>query len=147
MNISKCLLSRQQVRDMTGWSFTFIDKNLPRRKIGGKVFISRVALERLLSGEGSADDNPLFNGDGLPSALGTILQLEGGSPHQFGQSGWNAFGEKLVKAFKQHIEATGLNEKIRDLAAAAAWTKTAEAREFFDRNIPTEGRGKEFIFL
>ena len=104
-------------------------------------------LARVLKGKASADDNPLFKGDGSPFALGTILQLEGGSPHQFGQSGWNAFGEKLVKAFKQHVEAAGLNEKVRDLAAAAVWAKTAEAREFFDKNIPTEGRGKQFVFL
>lgn len=147
MDISKNFLSRQQVRDITGWSLTFIDRNLPRRKIGGKVFISRAALERLLNGEGAVDGNPLFKGEASPFALGTILQLKGGSPHKFGQPDWDAFGLKLVKSFKQHVEATGLNETIRDLASAVAWTKSAEACEFFDKNIPAEGRGKEFIFL
>lgn len=147
MDMLENFLSRQQVREITGWSLTFIDRNLPRQKIGGKVFISRVALERLLNGESAAGDNPLFKGEASPFALGTILQLEGGSPYEFGQSDWNAFGLKLVKSFKQHVEASGLNDTIRDLPSAVAWAKSAEADEFFDKHIPAEGRGKEFVFL
>lgn len=43
-------LTRQQVRDRTGWSLRFIDKHLPRVKVGRKVVIPVDALERMLSG-------------------------------------------------------------------------------------------------
>src|SRR4051812_48719997 len=43
-------VSRRHLRDETGWSMNFIDKNLPRTKIGGKVFIPVDAVSRLLGG-------------------------------------------------------------------------------------------------
>ncbi|MCF4125196.1 hypothetical protein [Methylobacterium sp. SyP6R] len=44
-------MSRRQIRERTGWSLTFIDRRLPRIKIGGKVLIPVAAFERLLNGE------------------------------------------------------------------------------------------------
>ena len=41
-------LTRQQVREKTGWSLAFIDRHVPRTKIGGKVLISLVELDQLL---------------------------------------------------------------------------------------------------
>ncbi|MHB2210622.1 hypothetical protein [Methylobacterium sp. CM6257] len=41
-------LTRQQVREKTGWSLTFIDRHVPRTKIGGKVLIPLAELDRLL---------------------------------------------------------------------------------------------------
>ncbi|WP_162561418.1 hypothetical protein [Methylobacterium terrae] len=43
-------LTRQQVRDRTGWSLRFIDQHLPRVTVGRKVLIPVDALNRLLSG-------------------------------------------------------------------------------------------------
>lgn len=43
--------TRRAIRERTGWSLTFIDKRLPRIKIGGKVLIPVAAFERLLNGE------------------------------------------------------------------------------------------------
>lgn len=43
-------LTRQQVRDRTGWSLRFIDRHLPRVTVGRKVLIPVDALNRLLSG-------------------------------------------------------------------------------------------------
>lgn len=47
--------TRQQVRDRTGWGVGFIDRHLPRVKIGRKILIPVAALERMLSGEGRTD--------------------------------------------------------------------------------------------
>lgn len=44
----KNYLTRQQVREKTGWSLTFIDRHVPRTKIGGKVLIPLAELDRLL---------------------------------------------------------------------------------------------------
>lgn len=144
MDISECFLSRRQVHEMTGWSLGWIDANLPRRKVGGKVLIPRDALNRWLR---DPNANPLFVGEASPYALGYFLQIWGGSPHQFGSSDWKMFGETLVKAFKNHVETSGLDSTIRDFAAAWAWSKTDDAVGFFDANIPPPGRGKEFVFV
>lgn len=47
--------TRQKVREITGWSIGFIDRHLPRVKIGRKILIPVAALERMLSGEGRTD--------------------------------------------------------------------------------------------
>lgn len=48
-------LIRQKFREQTGWSIGFIDRHLPRVKIGRKIVIPVAALERALSGEGRTD--------------------------------------------------------------------------------------------
>lgn len=92
------------------------------------------------------DPNPLFRGEGSPAALGDLLQLWGGSEHQFGSAGWQDFGRCLVRSFRRHIEAAGFAGSIRDLAAAQAWSALPDATAFFDENIPRHARGKQFIF-
>ncbi len=51
MDKIKNCLTRKEVKDRTGWSLNFIDKRLPRTKIGGKVLIKAVVVERVLRGE------------------------------------------------------------------------------------------------
>ncbi|MCY1642129.1 helix-turn-helix domain-containing protein [Methylorubrum sp. SL192] len=43
--------TRKEVQERLGCSLAFIDKRLPRIKIGGKIFVPAVDLERLLKGE------------------------------------------------------------------------------------------------
>ena len=43
-------LTRQQVHDRTGWSLNFIDRHLPRVKLGRKVLIPLADFERVLKG-------------------------------------------------------------------------------------------------
>lgn len=43
-------LTRRQVREMFGFSLNFIDKRLPRTKVGGKILINVEALKALLAG-------------------------------------------------------------------------------------------------
>ena len=49
MEVSNKFVTRQDVRARTGWSLVFIDRHLPRIKIGRKVLIPVDALERLLT--------------------------------------------------------------------------------------------------
>jgi hypothetical protein len=44
-------LTRQEIHKQYGWSMNYIDRHLPRVKIGGKVLISADALQRLLRGD------------------------------------------------------------------------------------------------
>lgn len=55
MDNYKDLLTRKEVRTRTGWSLSFIDKRLPRVKIGGKVLIPASDLDKVLKG-GRVDD-------------------------------------------------------------------------------------------
>lgn len=54
MDQLKLYMTRSEVRDRTGWSLSFIDRRLPRIKIGGKVLIPIASLEQLIRG-GRAD--------------------------------------------------------------------------------------------
>ncbi|MCC0805955.1 hypothetical protein FPV16_06910 [Methylobacterium sp. W2] len=132
-------VSRQQVRKMTGWSLTFIDRHLPRIKIGGKIFISLAEVSKRLKGYDDST-NPLFVGEGSPMALGMMFQLHAGSPHSFGSSAWDRLGRTLVASFAQHLDENHLNETIRGLAAVEVWMKSADAEAFFDKHIPSEAR-------
>lgn len=51
MDKIKNFFTRKEVKDRTGWSLNFIDKRLPRTKIGGKVLIKVAVVERVLNGE------------------------------------------------------------------------------------------------
>lgn len=60
MNALAEYVSRQQLREQTGWSLNFIDRNFPRTKIGGKVFIPVDAVStRLGGGYGAPAPKPL----------------------------------------------------------------------------------------
>ena len=51
MDSLNTFLTRAEIRKRYGWSLSFIDRRLPRVKIGGKVLVPVAALEKLLSGE------------------------------------------------------------------------------------------------
>lgn len=51
MDKIKNYLTRKEVKERTGWSLNFIDRQLPRTKLGGKVLIPAAAVERVLNGE------------------------------------------------------------------------------------------------
>lgn len=53
MDDDKKFYTRKEVRKRTGWSLTFIDRRLPRTKLGGKVLIPAATVERVLNGESS----------------------------------------------------------------------------------------------
>lgn len=55
MDKNKDFLTRRQVKEQTGWSLNFIDRRLPRVKIGGKILIQVRELERVLNGEIARD--------------------------------------------------------------------------------------------
>lgn len=135
MNTSKKFLTRQDVREMTGWSLVYIDKYIPRTKVGGKVLIPTDALESLLP-----DGNPLFRGEGSPALLGLLFQWNEGSPYDLGSTGWEHLGRDLVAAFRDHLKATDQYEIITTVEVALVWSKTGEGQDFFDKHIPSPGR-------
>ncbi|MGU3358908.1 hypothetical protein ACLBWX_01100 [Methylobacterium sp. M6A4_1b] len=139
MNTSPKLFSRQEVRKMTGWSLVFIDKNLPRFKVGGKVFIE--LDPKFIPAE---EKNPLFRGEGSPFALGMLFQMNEGSPYSFRSAEWDRFGRELVDAFQDHLKATDQYEIITNLECALAWSKTGEGQDFFDKHISSPGRQRRF---
>lgn len=141
MNIREDLLTRQDVREMTGWSLVFIDKHLPRFKVGGKVFFRAEAVKALLSGP---NGNPLFHGEASPFALGLIFQWQQGSPYAPNSPEWKHFGRRLVNAFRDHLVATDQIEIITTMEAALSWSKTGEGQDFFDKHIPSPGRQRRF---
>ncbi|MGY6282639.1 hypothetical protein ACXIT0_07060 [Methylorubrum extorquens] len=51
MSNNKNFLTRKEVQAQTGWSLSFIDRRLPRIKVGGKVLIPASDLARVLKGE------------------------------------------------------------------------------------------------
>lgn len=51
MSHNKSFLTRKEVQTQTGWSLSFIDRRLPRIKVGGKVLIPASDLARVLKGE------------------------------------------------------------------------------------------------
>ncbi|KAB1077849.1 hypothetical protein F6X53_16670 [Methylobacterium soli] len=124
---------------MTGWSLVYIDKYVPRTKVGGKVLILVDALENFLPG-----GNPLFRGEGSPFALGLLFQWNEGSPYDLGSDDWKRFGSELVDAFRGHLKATGAYDTVTTLEDALAWSKTVEGQAFFDQHIPSPGRQRRF---
>ena len=50
MEVHGKFLTRKQVHERYGFSLGYIDKHLPRVKVGRKVVIPVAALDRLLSG-------------------------------------------------------------------------------------------------
>ncbi|WP_298961737.1 hypothetical protein [uncultured Methylobacterium sp.] len=145
MDSSKKLLTRQQVRERTGWSFYFIDQHLPRVRLGHrKIWIPLDAVEQQLTRQAAAQlgkpTHTLLKCEATRRLLGDIFQINEGSPHQCGSQGWYKFGEFLIDAFHIYMKEAEIEHEINTLDDVVAWQKAPQGREFFDKHIPLKYR-------